>query len=144
MGNVQSTPGTELQSVGPNAITNPGPDAPLLLLASPSIDYQPWRIRGTLTVDREEQRINRIVSADSAHPDRNSFIVCYGLNSTDDSPVAQARKLARHGLEASVYRGGLFEWSLLRDAFGDTDYGIEHTAGDGDACCNTLDFLSRE
>lgn len=145
MGNVQSSQagGTTAgpQSVGPNAITNPL--TPLLLLAAPSIDTQPWRIRGTLDADHEERRINRLVDSPADHADRNQHIVCYGLNSTDESPVAQAVKLARHGLVASVYRGGLLEWSLFRDVFGNATYGIDNVGADREAECNTLDFLPR-
>lgn len=145
MGNTQSTAafGDRLSLVGPNTITNPS--TPLLLLAAPSVDTQPWRIHGTLSADEEERQINRLVERGSKNGEAPKHVVYYGLNSTDTSPETQARKLANHGLEASVYRGGLFEWVLLREAFGDTVYRLSNIGnGNGESeTINPLDFLPK-
>lgn len=144
MGNTQSTAshGDRIVCVGPNTITNPS--ATLLLLAAPSVDTQPWRIHGTLSADREEHQINRLVEYGSKNGEATKHIVCYGLNSTDATPETQARKLARHGLEASVYRGGLFEWVLLRELFGETVYRLDNIGHDQSAALNPLDFLPQQ
>lgn len=128
-----------IRYVGPNAITNPC--APLLLLAAPSTDLTPWRIRGTVSAADEEQRINRLI--DTKNDDTQKMeIVYYGLNSTDLAPETQARKLLHYGLGASVFRGGLFEWGLLREIFGDATYGIDNSGSDREASFNCLDFLA--
>jgi hypothetical protein len=141
MGNTQSSAaadGDRIARVGPNAITNP--TTPLLLLAAPSIDAQPWRINGTLDADHEESQINRLVENRSSG-NQSKHIVYYGLNSTDTTPETQARKLAKHGLVASVYGGGLFEWALLRELYGNTTYGLDNAGRDREALVDPLDFL---
>lgn len=144
MGNAQSAAGSNerITLIGPNTITNP--TAPLLLLAAPSVDTQPWRIHGTLSADEEERQINRLVERGSKNEDRPKHIVYYGLNSTDTSPETQARKLMSHGLEASVYRGGLFEWVLLRELFGETVYRLNNIGHNQSITLNPLDFLPQQ
>ncbi len=144
MGNVQSTAGfgERVTLVGPNTISNP--PTPLLLLAAPSVDAQPWRIHGTLSADEEERQINRLVEHGSKNSGTPKHIVYYGLNSTDTSPETQARKLMSHGLKASVYRGGLFEWILLRELFGETVYRADNIGHDPSATLNPLDFLPQQ
>lgn len=139
MSHEASPDGNRTRYVGPNAITNPS--SPLLLLAAPSTDMTPWRIRGTASAADEERRINRLIETKNDDTQKMQ-IVYYGLNSTDQAPEAQARKLLQHGLGASVFRGGLFEWGLLRDVFGDATYGIDHSGNDRDARFNCLDFLA--
>ena len=58
MGNSASVHSAEVSFTGPNTITNP--TTPLLLLAAPSVDTQPWRIAGTLGAEQEERQINRL------------------------------------------------------------------------------------
>lgn len=129
-----------IRLVGPNTITNP--TSPLLLLAAPSTDSTPWRIRGTVSAADEERQINRLIETKNDDSTRKMEIVYYGLNSTDPVPEAQARKLLQYGLSASVFRGGLFEWGLLREVFGDATYGIDNSGNDRSIRFNCLDFLA--
>lgn len=139
MGNTQSSlaSGNPPAAIGPNTITHP--PLPLLLLAAPSVDAQPWRIAGTLSSDEEERRVQSL--AGSRKGSEGHCIVCYGLNSTDPAPEAQARKLREYGLEALCYRGGLLEWSLLREVFGQDAYGLDQVSGGGAEQCDPLNFL---
>jgi len=131
--------GSRIRSIGPNAISNPS--GSLLLLAAPSTDTTPWRIRGTVSPADEERQINRLI--DTKNDDgKKPHIVYYGLDPTDPMPESQARKLMQHGLSASVFRGGLFEWGLLREVFGDAAYGIDNCGSDRSASFNCLDYLA--
>lgn len=143
MGNSASVHSAEVSFTGPNTITNPG--TPLLLLAAPSVDTQPWRIAGTLGAEQEERQINRLAeNKEQGGKLDGTRVVYYGLNSTDTAPDTQAKKLAKFGVEASVYRGGLLEWGLLRDVFGDTPYGLVNIGSDRDLLWNSLDFLPEQ
>lgn len=140
MSHVASTDDQRIRFVGPNTITNP--TTPLLLLATPSTDSTPWRIRNTVSPADEERQINRLIETKNDDHTRKVEIVYYGLNSTDPVPEAQARKLLQYGLGASVFRGGLFEWGLLRESFGDSTYGIDNNGSDRNIVFNCLDFLT--
>jgi hypothetical protein len=50
----------------------------------------------------------------------NARIVIYGMNSSDESIVAKYNQLNKLGFtNIYVYVGGLFEWLLLQDIYGD-------------------------
>ena len=145
MGSTQSTT-KEVSGgviVGPNSITNP--TSPILLLASPSVDIQSWRIVETLNASQEEREINRLIAQYSSSgyvPETK--IIYYGMNSTDKSPDEQLEKLEKHGLKGYIYRGGLLEWSLLRECFGEEAYGMSRLEASGDdSSPNVLDFLPK-
>lgn len=130
--------------VGPNYITDNS--AKVILLATPQVDAKMWRIDRTLTPEMEEREINRIIqkySSSGKAPEEK--IVYYGLNSVDRSPDEQAAKLASHGIEASVYRGGVFEWLLLREVFGTDNYPVCSTLAtdNSNVIINPLDYLPR-
>ena len=110
-----------------------------------------WRIGTTLLPDMEEREINRLIEkySSSGKPPEEK-IVYYGLNSLDKSPDEQAAKLARYGIYASVYRGGMFEWTLLREIFGDDAYPVTPISfpslsiNTSDVVVNPLDYLPRD
>ncbi len=139
-GNSSSVP----KVVGPNYITDN--NAKVILLATPQVDAKMWCIDGTLTPEMEEREINRIIqkySSSGKAPEEK--IVYYGLNSVDRSPDEQTAKLASHGIEASVYRGGMFEWLLLREVFGADNYPVVSTLAisNSNVVINPLDYLPR-
>lgn len=140
----EESSGSVPKVVGPNYITDNS--AKVILLASPLVDAKMWRIDGTLTPEMEEREINRMIqnySSSGKAPEEK--IVYYGLNSVDRSPDEQAAKLARHGIEASVYRGGMFEWLLLREIFGADNYPVVSTlaTSNSNVVINPLDYLPR-
>jgi len=140
MSHMASPDDQRIRFVGPNAITNPS--STLLLVAAPSTDTTPWRIRGTVSASDEERQINRLIDTKNDDFTRKIEIVYYGLNSTDRAPETQVRKLLQYGLVASVFRGGLFEWGLLREVFGEAAYGIDNRGTNRGASFNCLDFLA--
>ena len=132
--------------VGPNYISDN--TTGVILLATPDVDSKGWRIAGTLSPQTEEREINRVIQAYNASgkPPKEK-IVYYGLNAVDKSPDEQVAKLAGHGIAASVYRGGVFEWLLLREVFGAESYAVTSVSAGGGASelgpVNPLDYLPR-
>lgn len=50
-------------------------------------------------------------------------IVLYGMNSSDDAIVTKYNQLTKLGFcNVYVYVGGLFEWVLLQDVYGDDSF----------------------
>lgn len=77
-------------------------------------------IYGTIPYDKEEHIINNILE----NHDTNSFIILiYGKNSTDESINKKYKQLKIHGIKnIYIYSGGLFEWLLLQDIFGISEF----------------------
>jgi len=75
-------------------------------------------ICGTTTIEREESAVNEIINTAI-----QKTIVVYGKHSGDDSPDKKQRQLLTHGLtDVLVYSGGLFEWLLLQDIYGKSEF----------------------
>jgi hypothetical protein len=76
-------------------------------------------LRGTLAADQEESVVNQMIN-DAGN---SKTVVVYGRNSADDSVDKKYRQLISHGLtDVLVYSGGLFEWLLLQDIYGDAEF----------------------
>ena len=71
----------------------------------------------TLSADAEADVMNRLI--DEGEFDRK--ILVYGRNGGDvEKVLTKQRKLMNYGfVEVYVYLGGLFEWVLLQDIYGD-------------------------
>ena len=73
-------------------------------------------IKNTISIMNEETIINKLI-------DENNFeikIFIYGENSSDMSIIKKYNQLKKHGFKhIYIYIGGLFEWLLLQDIFGD-------------------------
>lgn len=79
-------------------------------------------VQGTVSSDREETVINAQLT-DYTKPDLP--IIVYGRNSCDDSVDAKEKQLRALGLEdIYVFRGGMFEWLLMGDVFGQDEFPI--------------------
>lgn len=77
-------------------------------------------ISGTLTAAQEEIFINDYLSK---YADPQKTIILYGRNSCDDSPRQKRAQLLSLGIkDVYVYTGGLFEWVLLQDIYGATEF----------------------
>ena len=78
-------------------------------------------IRGTMTDDEEDRYVAACLSTYSSTP----VIVIYGRNACDPAPDAKRTQLMRLGFgmnDVCIYRGGMFEWMLLRDISGDAEF----------------------
>lgn len=77
-------------------------------------------IYGTLNIDSEEKTINDILTK---YQENTKIIIIYGKNSTDDSVYKKHKQLLELGIgEVVIYSGGLFEWLLLQDIYGNTAF----------------------
>lgn len=76
-------------------------------------------IKGTIQADKEVGLINSLLS--SSH--KNSKILIYGENCSDAKVIAKYNQLHKLGFtNLYVYAGGLFEWLLLQDVYGDDEF----------------------
>jgi len=77
-------------------------------------------INGTLNPKEEEAFINEYLSR---YVEDQKTIILYGRNCCDDSPRQKRAQLLSLGIsDVYVYVGGLFEWALLQDIYGATEF----------------------
>ena len=84
------------------------------------LKFQDCLIRSTISHLVEETTINDLISS---YQSMKTHIIVYGQNSRDDSAEKKVKQLIQHGLEnVSLYSGGLFEWMLLQDIYGQAQF----------------------
>ena len=72
-------------------------------------------IEGTIPISKEELLINKYLESE-----KNINIAIYGMNCSDDSVIKKYQQLCKLGFtNVYIYMGGLFEWLLLQDIYGD-------------------------
>jgi hypothetical protein len=77
----------------------------------------PCLIKGTIPIDREEIIINSLLNTPSK---TSRYIIIYGKNSNDKSIVTRYTQLKSLGFtNVYIYLGGMFEWLLLQDIYGE-------------------------
>lgn len=80
------------------------------------IDEQSILINGTINIERETEMFNAFIK--SGEYDKQ--IIIYGKNSNDPSIFKRYEQLISLGFNrVFVYTGGLFEWMLLQDIYGE-------------------------
>jgi len=85
-----------------------------------SVQEQDCLISGTISAEKEEPILNEMLH-NSTVPDKK--IIVYGKNSQDETPYRKASQLKELGIkDVFVYTGGLFEWLLLQDIYGRTEF----------------------
>ena len=86
-------------------------------------DYQDYILPGTVPDTREESIINEMLTRIDI-PDKP--IVIYGKNARDETPETKAKQLKSLGIhDISVYSGGMFEWLLLNEVYGHTEFPVQ-------------------
>ena len=86
-------------------------------------EYQDYVIPGTVQDTREESVINEMLTRIDI-PDKP--IVIYGKNARDETLVTKANQLKSLGIhDISVYSGGMFEWLLLNEVYGPTEFPVK-------------------
>ena len=84
-------------------------------------------IKGSLTIDSEEQVINEMINNYNV-PD--APVIVYGFNGGDTKVQEKCQQLRGLGLsDVYVYSGGLFEWLLLNELYGDEEFPVENSDG---------------
>lgn len=84
-----------------------------------SSEKQGCLIHGSLTVDQEIAEINDLLE----NGDFQTKIIIYGLNHTDETVIKKHTQLCSMGFQqVRVYLGGMFEWLLLQDIYGNEQF----------------------
>ncbi len=75
-------------------------------------------ISGTVDACDEEKLVNLLLSKC-----KESRIIIYGANSVDTSPEKKKKQLDGLGFtKVVIYTGGLFEWLLLQEVYGSSNF----------------------
>ena len=91
-----------------------------LLMNTLPANEQDCLISNTLSADREETVVNEMLTQ---YQKVERKIIVYGKNSTDTSVDRKYRQLLSLGIgQVYVYYGGLFEWMLLQDIYGEREF----------------------
>lgn len=89
-----------------------------IIINTLSIDEQDYLIKGTLHANKELEIINNLLSSN-----KKIKIIIYGKNSCDQSVIKKYEQLKSLGFEnVFIYMGGIFEWMLLQDIYGDDNF----------------------
>ena len=64
---------------------------------------------------------NEIAEVERAIQSKNTIII-YGKNSSDESIYIKYNQISKLGGNVYIYLGGLFEWLLLQDIYGSTEF----------------------
>ena len=84
------------------------------------------RIKYTLDPADEVDAINKYISSSE-----NTEIIVYGTNCADTSVFTKYEQLSSLGFtNLKLYCGGLFEWILLQDVYGDDTFQTNHEVDD--------------
>ena len=95
------------------------PDKYTFIHTLPS-NKQSYLITGTLTAEEEEAFMNTLLTQYQSDP---PAIILYGKNATDETPYKKHTQLRTLGISnVWVYSGGLFEWALLQDVYGEKEF----------------------
>jgi hypothetical protein len=87
-----------------------------ILINTLTITEQNCLIPGTIAIKDEEAIINK-------HLNNNIHIIIYGKNANDESIFKKYEQLLTLGfVPVYVYTGGIFEWLLLQDIYGNEEF----------------------
>lgn len=115
MGNISSVNKVNYAFVQ-NTIYNSGEI--ILLINTLSYDKQDCLIKNTINAANEEELINKYLKNNKAIK-----ILIYGENSSDNKVIDKYNQLYKLGfVKIYVYLGGMFEWLLLQDIYGDEEF----------------------
>ena len=93
-------------------ITNNSSD--YIIINTLNENMQQCLIINTLRVSDEEEIINELL-----HNNKDKKIVIYGKNNEDEKIYEKLSQLAKLGFTSIyIYSGGMFEWLLLQDIYG--------------------------
>lgn len=90
-----------------------------LIINTLSNQEQSCLIFNTLPADQEENVINKLLN----NGNRAINIVIYGKNSNDNKIYEKQSQLNSLGFyNVFIYVGGMFEWLMLQDIYGDAEF----------------------
>jgi hypothetical protein len=111
MGNTQSIRKINFEDIQ-TAVKNP---EIYLIINTLPLNEQNCLILNTMCADQEETIINKYMKEN-----KSIRIIVYGRNCNDDSVTKKYQQLMSIGFyNVFVYQGGMFEWLMLQDIYGD-------------------------
>ena len=117
MGTVQSINKINFEGMQ-NIVNNNTTRGKFIIINTLADNNQECLIKNTITPEREIEELNRYLKED-----KNVNIVIYGENSSDENIVSKYNQLYKLGfMNLYVYVGGLFEWLLLQDIYGEEEF----------------------
>tara|TARA_Y100000816_G_C26010714_1_gene528441 strand:+ start:628 stop:1035 length:408 start_codon:yes stop_codon:yes gene_type:complete len=117
MGLIQSINKVNFESVQ-NIINNNTSKGGFVIISTLDINNQGCLIKNTLTPEKEVELINSTLKNN-----KKINILIYGINCTDSNIINKYNQLYKLGFpNIYVYAGGLFEWLLLQDIYGEEEF----------------------
>ena len=113
MGNSQFSSSINFEDVQ-SAIKSPG----FLIINTLPIHDQKCLIKKTIPFDQEEPILNQKIKSLSTI----EKIIIYGKNCNDHTIYDKYTQCTSLGFEVFIYTGGLFEWLLLQDIYGNEEF----------------------
>lgn len=93
-------------------------DNNIIIINTLDANMQTCLIKNTIPADEETTRLNMLLKQNP-----ETMIVVYGMNACDEKIVLKYNQLIKLGLcNVVVYPGGLFEWLLLQDIYGEEPF----------------------
>ncbi len=90
-----------------------------LLINTLSNSEQNCLITNTININAEENIINNLIKTGN----KSIKIVIYGKNSNDEKVYNKYNQLSSLGFyNVFIYTGGLFEWLMLQDIYGEKEF----------------------
>jgi hypothetical protein len=90
-----------------------------ILINTLPLNEQDCLIKKTLTPEKEVIEIQMLQD----NYEYNKQIIIYGKNSIDESVDKKYNQLINLKFDnVCIYRGGMFEWSLLQDIYGESEF----------------------
>ena len=100
------------------AIKNPNS---YLLINTLDPKEQECLLPNTINIQQEEQIINQLIK----NVNKSVKIIIYGKNSNDEKIYKKLQQLTSLGFyNVYIYIGGIFEWLLLQDIYGENEFPI--------------------
>lgn len=89
-----------------------------IIINTLSENEQECLIKNTIVADKEVEIINNYIQNN-----KNINIIIYGKNSHDEKIIEKYLQLKTIGfINLHIYMGGLFEWLLLQQIYGDNEF----------------------
>lgn len=97
-----------------------------ILLNTLPLQEQNYLIKGTISAILENDFINSLVKNNKAKE-----IIIYGRDHHDMKVIEKYNKLKKIGfINVYIYFGGLFEWSLLQEIYGQSNFPTDGNVND--------------
>jgi 23S rRNA pseudoU1915 N3-methylase RlmH len=94
------------------------PETHIIINTLPSGE-QDCLLPNTMNIHKEEEIMNQLLH----NGKKQVKVIIYGANSNDDKLYTKYQQLTSLGFyNVFVYPGGLFEWLMLQDIYGETDF----------------------